>query len=123
MSYASLEERIVRNSVTSPEHFYEDEAGIVTLCWVWVGPLNTGGYARMCVRDRRGPRNVLVHRLSLRLFRGVDVQFDVARHLCNFRRCVNPMHLEPGTQSENMLQCVAEGRHNRKNYEREPGGD
>jgi len=35
----------------------------------------------------------------------------VVLHLCNNPACVNPEHLQGGTQRKNVRQCVADGRH------------
>jgi hypothetical protein len=53
---------------------------------------------------RKGGKNVLAHRLSYETFVGpipIDKQLD---HLCRNRLCVNPCHLEPVTQRENILR-------------------
>lgn len=114
--YASLRDRIIANSVLAPP-----ESGRIlngTPCWEWAGTLNAAGYPRMTLRRKRGPRKgkvrgVLAHRQSLIEFKGVKLsRRQVCKHLCNNPLCVNPEHLEAGSQSSNMKQCVREGRHN-----------
>lgn len=74
-------------------------------CWKWVGTLTrtpTGSYGSMSVNGR----SVAAHRMSWQLFRGTipdGLQID---HLCRNTRCVNPLHLEPVTQRENILRGV-----------------
>lgn len=111
--YANIGERIIANSTLSHDTFYDG-----TPCWVWTGKLNsTSGYPVMTTRWKKGPRkgkvhNIFAHRESLKFFRGVKVGTRyVVMHKCNVKTCVNPMHLERGSQMKNMQQCVADGRH------------
>ena len=71
----------------------------------------------MTRRMKRGPRKgqvvtVYAHRESVRAFtnRRVTIR-TVVMHLCNNPSCVNPDHLQGGTQRANVQQCVREGRH------------
>lgn len=114
--YASLEERIIANSVQSPTSSWNG-----TACWLWTGAatVNRSGqrYGKINVRIKRGPnkgkvRSAKAHRLSLVAFRGRRLTTRmVAKHLCNNSLCVNPMHLSGGSQRSNVRQCVDEGRH------------
>lgn len=103
-----LQARLLQNSVLSTDTSY---AG--TPCWLWIGTLNADGYGHMSYRvpGVKSPRKALAHRKSYEAFRGPIPEGAVLCHGCNVRRCINPMHLTPGTQSENIQQCVAEGRH------------
>jgi hypothetical protein len=72
-------------------------------CWLWTGAVNKLGYAHINVTNV-GKRSHLApaHRLSYILFKG-DVPADlVIDHKCRTPSCVNPDHLEPVTQSENL---------------------
>jgi hypothetical protein len=67
-------------------------------CWTWMGNVSNGGYGQI----NNGGRLVMVHRLAYELLVGpipLGLQLD---HLCRNRRCVNPAHLEPVTQQENI---------------------
>lgn len=114
--YASMEDRIIANSVLSEEHEYNGER-----CWEWLGryKVNRSGkrYPVLTMRFKRGPRKgkvrtVLVHRLVIVVFKGrIMTPRMVGMHLCNNSMCVCPNHLEGGTQRKNVRQCVADGRH------------
>lgn len=87
----------------TPEFIYKrierDENG----CWLWTPcKLNDGyGYAR----DAEG-RDTKAHRLSYEIFVGPVPDGLHLDHLCRVRHCVNPEHLEPVTNRENILRGV-----------------
>lgn len=67
-------------------------------CWEWTGPVDHGGYGKFSVgHTYRG-----AHRWSWEYYRGPIPAGKVIDHLCRNRRCVNPEHLEPVTQRENL---------------------
>lgn len=106
-----MQERIIANSVMSTTSFYEG-----TPCWEWIGKsiTNRSGqrYGRITTTIKGEHVSVLVHRLVLMVFRGRTInRSQVAMHKCNNSICCNPMHIAGGTQSKNMKQCVADGRH------------
>lgn len=72
-------------------------------CWVWLGkPASTGygqigfGYPDRTVRN--------AHRVVYELLVGEIPEGLQLDHLCRNRMCVNPAHLEPVTQRENLLR-------------------
>lgn len=72
-------------------------------CWPWRGRLNEAGYGRYATRSLC----MRAHRLAYTLLVGpipAGLQID---HLCRNRACVNPAHLEPVTQRENILRGTA----------------
>jgi hypothetical protein len=82
-----ISERLRRNSRA-------DDKG----CWVWTGGLSHNGYGQIFI-DHKSRR---AHRVSYELARGAvppGLQLD---HLCRNRACINPAHLEPVTQRENI---------------------
>jgi len=74
------------------------DAGYETPCWIWQRSLNNKGYG-MITRFR----NVgLAHRVFFTEIIGPIPDGMVLDHLCCNRQCVNPYHLDPVTQLENM---------------------
>lgn len=75
-------------------------------CIVWTGQLMPEGYGR--VHTSGGGE--YAHRVAFFLEHGY-LPDGVIRHICDVRQCVNPDHLEPGTQAENVEDMVHRGRH------------
>lgn len=76
-----------------------------TCCWVWTASLDDVGYGRIW----DGERQVLAHRFSYLLARGVLANSDVCHH-CDTPACVRPDHLFDGTHLENMTDAKEKGR-------------
>lgn len=51
------------------------------------------------------------HCVSYRLHRGAIPAGKMLMHSCDNRLCINPWHLTPGTNKENLDDCVRKGRH------------
>lgn len=69
-------------------------------CWLWTAHKVHDGYGKFWLDGR----HVLAHRVSYEWLVGPipdGLQID---HLCRVRHCVNPAHLEPVTQRENLLR-------------------
>jgi len=69
-------------------------------CWIWTGTRTLHGYGSFC---DNGPK-VLVHRWSYEQHVGPIPDGLVIDHLCRNPPCVNPDHLEPVTQRENLMR-------------------
>lgn len=67
-------------------------------CWMWRGAATKLGYGL----TKMNGRTVLAHRASYIHHRGEIEKQLVLDHLCRNRKCVNPEHLEPVTQKENV---------------------
>ncbi len=79
-------------------------------CWEWQGAHTRGYGTLMRERQRR-----YVHHLSYELWRGDKLPTGmVMRHDCDNPKCVNPNHLSPGTQAENLRDMTRRGRHGRR---------
>lgn len=70
-------------------------------CWLWIGPIDKGGYGRLTWQGRK----TSAHRVVYRILRGRIPARRVLDHLCRVRSCVNPDHLEPVTIVENNLRA------------------
>jgi hypothetical protein len=88
---------------TNVQRFYEKVAYGLGECWYWVGFRNHLGYG-VLGRHR-------AHRASWRLHIGPIPAGLMVLHSCDVRCCVNPEHLFLGTQTDNMRDMVAKGRH------------
>lgn len=70
-------------------------------CWNWVGYINKRwgyGYFKLDGKHWR------VHRLAYEIVVGDIPTGKQLDHLCKNRLCVNPSHLEPVTNKENVLR-------------------
>lgn len=77
-------------------------------CWPWLGGKHPQGYGRAHSNGRMRPAAQIAWELS----NGTAFPAGkLACHTCDNPPCVNPAHIWPGTQSENLKDCVAKGRH------------
>lgn len=78
-------------------------------CWPWRGARTGNGYGNFSVPELRN--KVPAHRVAYWLATGAHPELGlVVRHKCDNPLCVNPGHLELGTQADNMQDVVARGR-------------
>ena len=75
-------------------------------CWLWIGSKWRTGYGYV----RVGGKHTSTHRYFYMLYKG-DIGDKMVLHTCDIPACVNPDHLFLGTQTDNMRDCAAKGRH------------
>lgn len=69
-------------------------------CWNWTAMVAGGGYGQFSVNGKKVP----AHRVAYQLEVGAVPDGLVLDHLCRNRLCVNPRHLEPVSNRENILR-------------------
>lgn len=72
-------------------------------CWIWKGTMGHGGYGIFRMGGQ-GASYLRAHRVVYEEVAGPIPDGLVLDHLCRVRHCVNPGHLEPVTQEENVLR-------------------
>lgn len=76
-------------------------------CWPWLGS-NRRGYGQIWSDGSNRP----APQVSWEIANGAPFPTGkMACHTCDNPPCVNPAHIWPGTMSDNILDCVAKGRH------------
>lgn len=76
-------------------------------CWEWSGPIDRNGYGKAYDPKRpAGERIDWAHRVSYRHAKGAIPEGLQLDHLCNNPPCINPDHLEPVTQAENIRRAM-----------------
>lgn len=79
-----------------------DKSGGPDACWPWLAGKNDEGYGTFYL-DGRTHR---AHRVAYRWANGPVPDGFVLDHLCRMPSCVNPAHLEPVTNQENIKRGV-----------------
>ena len=76
-------------------------------CWKWAGYIDRGGYGRFSVEGI----STLAHRFSWILCNGPIPKDLLVLHRCDNRKCVNPVHLYLGDESDNHGDMIGRKRH------------
>lgn len=74
-------------------------------CWLWNRSTTAQGYGQWSVNGR----HVTMHRWAFETFRGPIPDGFLVCHRCDTKRCVNPAHLELGTNSSNTQDAFDRG--------------
>lgn len=82
------------------DHLILNSRRTPTGCWEWLRAMYSNGYGAVGYQGRQR----LVHRISYEVFVGPIPEGLTLDHLCRNRACINPSHLEPVTQRENLLR-------------------
>lgn len=77
-------------------------------CWLFTGALDKDGYGKFHTVVPLSPR--MAHRYAYELLVGPIEEAMQIDHLCRVKACVNPAHLEPVTQQENMHRAPHKNR-------------
>lgn len=105
------------------ERRFWTRAEVIGECWEWRGHRQTPVAAdapTYGIVQREG-RRIYAHRHAYELVNGPIPPGFVVRHTCDNPPCINPAHLEVGTQAENIRDAVERGRHFCPVGERNPG--
>lgn len=73
-------------------------------CWRWLGATSPSGYGQVTRTNLRKDGTVYIHRAVYEAVVGPIPEGMVIDHLCRVRNCVNPLHLEPVTNAENVMR-------------------
>lgn len=74
-------------------------------CWEWTGSVRKDGYGRFRINGK----TFLAHRVAYYIHNGHWPVTNVC-HSCDNPSCVNPEHLFPGSQKDNMQDCLIKNR-------------
>jgi len=95
-----------------PQRFW-DKVNKTSTCWLWTGAAQEGGRkgsGKLQGRFRMDGKAVLVHKISFETHLGRPLAPGmVTRHKCVNSLCVNPDHLEEGTQADNVRDKIRDG--------------
>ncbi len=98
----------VRNRRPIEERFWE-KVNKTETCWLWTAQLDKEGYGQFRILCKG--RRYQAHRISWRLHFGEIPEGMKACHHCDNPACVRPSHLFLGTQTHNVADMNAKGRH------------
>lgn len=71
-------------------------------CVRWIGQTDKHGYGRLKLHQRQVSAHRLAYHLLIDRSMPLYGREPILRHLCDNQGCINPDHLIPGTQIENV---------------------
>lgn len=71
-------------------------------CWEWQRSFDRNGYPKLQV----GQKHMMPHRLMAEANRKAALQGQPVHHQCANRACINPAHLQPISQRENVAEML-----------------
>jgi hypothetical protein len=77
-------------------------------CWLWTGHKDPNGYGRIAMGRELLEKS---HRMSYMIHKGPIPKGLVVMHICDNPPCVNPDHLQIGTNADNLNDSYKKGRH------------
>lgn len=84
----------------SVEDRFWSRVEVTGFCWNWLGGGSAKGYGRFWINGETRQ----AHRVAYELLVGPLPEGSMGDHLCRNRRCVNPDHLDPTGNGENVLR-------------------
>lgn len=75
-------------------------------CYICTSHARNNGYPLIWINKRK----VRLHRFVYEQMFGEIPEGHVIRHKCDVRACINPEHLESGTQKQNVYDAINRGR-------------
>lgn len=79
----------------------------VSGCWNWLGQKDKDGYGQYRISSHS--KWTKAHRESYLLFIGDFDDHLFVLHQCDNKTCINPSHLYPGTQQQNVQDMIERG--------------
>lgn len=73
-------------------------------CWLWGGFIDKDGYGMFSAKIGSKKTTLRAHRAVYEDMIGMIPPGLTIDHLCEVRRCINPEHLKPATNRQNVLR-------------------